>query len=270
MLICIGALFCLALVMTACKPTLEFTNEPSTDEENEETYTALNDPYGLQEAKAFGGQPSRLIDCSKFPTCPEYAQALFWVGADILSRAGEKEIDASALGITPDMNVEDAANTLMGNTDKIFDAAAPNYDLADSQFQKGLRIMHRAHDSGNVYASNELGLLFLQQDGMVNINMASQYFQSAMANGDSLAMYNLARVAHMKNPNDHSEVLKYLKLAAEHGDAGMKTMYVLGLEAFGDKKQRLEAQFYKRKYDNITPAHHICDFIADFRLNYEP
>lgn len=200
-----------------------------------------NDPYGIIEAEEIGGQSERLIKCSQDENCPQHAQALFWVAADILSEASAETVDIEGkdFGLTDDMTVEEMTEKLGPQLEELIDSGPPNYDFQDDNFKRGLDMMHQAHQAGSVYASNELGVLFMEQSHIQDLKAAQTYFNAAFANGDFASAYNLARIAHMEG--DDKQTLTLLKAAADGNEEDFKVMYLLGMEAFGTQKERQSA-----------------------------
>ena len=180
-------------------------------------YNDDNDPCGVLEAEEWGEISDRLIKCSRDKECPEYAQALFWIAADILS-----ELD-------------------------MLDENTPNYDFDDPEFEHGLSLLETAHKAGNIYASNELGLLYLEQIQIRDLELATYYFEKAFSESDPISAYNLARVAHETDPLNHRPVLDYLKISAKQDHKDYETSYFLALHAFGDHQEKSIAAKYIRK-----------------------
>jgi len=207
-----------------------------------------NDPYGILEAEDFGGQPDRLIKCSQDERCPEYAQALFWVAADILSKASSETIDAKIGGfnLTPDMTDDEIMEEISPLLEDFNTPEAPKYDFADPEFKRGLNMMHTAHEAGSFYASTELGNLYLEQGKIQDLERAKSYLNSALNQGDAVSAYNLARIAHMENPYDTITTIKYLRLASSHNRSRFFGYYMVGLEILGNEEEkRTAAQFFK-------------------------
>lgn len=202
----------------------------------------IDDPYGIYEAENTGKLSSRLIDCSEDQNCPEYAQALFWVAADILSKSSSEtiEIEDREIDFNSDMSPEEVTEVVIPQLEELLlDIAGepPNYNFADPEFKHGLELLNTAHDAGSVYASNELGLLFFEQGEMQNFSLAEQYFLSAWKRGDPNGAFNLARLTRAQKPSQHDEILDLLKLAAQSGGEDMKIMHLLGLEVFGNEDE---------------------------------
>ena len=200
-----------------------------------------NDPYGILEAEENGGQSARLIKCSQDENCPQHAEALFWVAADILSEASAEtvEIEGTDFGLTDDMTVEEMTEKLGPQLEELLDSGPPDYDFQDDNFKRGLDMMHQAHQAGSVSASNELGVLFMEQSHIQDFKAAKTYLSLAYAKGDFSSAYNLARIAKMEG--DETQTLALLKAAADGNQEDFKVMYLLGMEAFGTEKERRNA-----------------------------
>jgi hypothetical protein len=224
------------------------------------------DPYGVMEAEENGGQSQRLIDCSLDPNCPAHADALFWVAADILSESNTTtcEINPDALASTGS-SAEDFLYELCADSENYLDAP-PEYDISDSEFEGALEMLKKAHAAGSYFASNELGLLYLEQSEMQNLQLAEQYFSNAIEHGDPNSAYNSARLKFIQNPGDSEAVLSCLKLASEGGSFKLEVMYLLGLEHFGSATERENAtaalqnidqnyEHLRREYDAHFGAH---------------
>ncbi len=206
-----------------------------------------SDPYGILEVEKNGTQTERLINCSQNEECPEYAQALFWVAVETLSNAGmeEREVEAIEYGITEDMNREEILQQL---DNYLIEIDPPQYDLEDPEFKKGLSQMRKAYNAGSAYASNELGVLFLEHTKLKNLDLAKKYFTEALKSDDPNAAYNLARIARIQKPNQTETILSYLKQAAKSQHPDTKIMYMLGLKAFGtEAEKRTAARYLKQK-----------------------
>lgn len=208
-----------------------------------------HDTHGIVEAEELGGQPKRLIKCSQDEDCPEYTQALFWVAADILSEASAEvsEINEDGLGLTKGMSIKEIMAKLGPQLENLIEGDTPEYDFKDPEFRRGLALMHKAHDAGSAYASNELGLLFMEQSELQNLILAEMYLKTSLNMGDMMSAYNLARLVHMQNPEGNKRILEYLKIASQSNIADMETVYFLGLEAFGSKAEKLTASNYLKE-----------------------
>ncbi len=99
---------------------------------------------------------------------------------------------------------------------------------------------------------------------MQDLELAKTYFEKAASNGEATSFYNLARLAHMQNSNDHRPVLNYLEHAANSGLKDMEVMYILGLEAFGNDDEKTSAV----KQLNQTESN-ISFFRDDFSAHFK-
>lgn len=225
----------LSLVLSSCN-----LGEPDT---------YAHDIYGVMEAEELGGQPERLVTCSQNEGCPKYAQALFWVAADILSEASAEvfEINGDDFGLTEGMSIEEVMEKLGPQLDNLIDHDIPEYGFKDPEFKRGLALMHKAHDAGSIYASNELGLFFMEQPKLQNFVLAEMYLKTSLNRGDMVSAYNLARLVHRQTPEENNRILEYLKIASQSDDSDMVTMYMLGLESFGTEAEKLTASSYLKK-----------------------
>jgi len=156
------------MMSSSCKPTKKI--QSSNDA------LMIDDPYGISTAEETGEVTDRLIACSQNEDCPEKAQALFWVAADMLSAAGTKtvEINGHDFGLTEDMSVDEVTNKITPQLDTLFDDGLPDYDFENSEFKKAHEMMKRAHLAGSVYASNELGLLHMEHLAIQNYDLATE------------------------------------------------------------------------------------------------
>lgn len=234
---------------------------------NDDDMKHTDDPYGIIEAENVGGQSDRLVLCSQNEKCPEYAQALFWVAADILSEASAEtiEVEANDFGLTVDMTIEKMVQQIEPLLEDLIKVESPNYDFADPEFKRGLEIMYKAHKAGSVFASNELGVLFMEQVEMQDLGLAKIFFNEALKNNDAYGAYNLARIARMEDPNDFTVVLEYLKLAADSKQEDLVILYMLGMESFGDNEEKLAANRYLEA-KGIGPSSLRDEFEAHFNL----
>ena len=242
---------------SACKfVILETTITTVTD--------GTNDPYGIIEAAEYGGQSERLLECSQDEVCPEHAQALFWLAADILSNASAETIlvDGKKLYLTDDMSEQEMMKKFNLTREEAYDSSPPEYNFEDSEFQLGLKIMKKAYDAGSLYAANELGLLHMEHSEMLDLDLAKSYFETALDKGDLFSAYNLARIARLQTPKQYELVLEYLEIAS-HADTDFLITYMLGLKTFGTEKERQIAEdfFYKNSKDHFIARE---DFIAHF------
>lgn len=211
--------------MSLFKKTYNFlTKSKSTPSDFSDHYDCDNDPCGVLEAEEWGEISDRLIKCSLDEECPQHPQALFWIAADILSEW------------------------------QCLDDNHPNYDLEDPEFKRGLSLLQKAHKVGNIYASNELGLLYLEQNHMRDLELATFYLEKAFNESDPLSAYNLARVAHQKDPLNHRPVLEYLKFAAKNDQEDYEVSYFLALHAFGTEEERSNAAQYIRENKKACSA----------------
>jgi|GEM_PF-6848819 len=225
------------------------------------------DPYGTNLAQEEGEISTRLIWCSQNQECPEYAEALFWVAADILSEAGatEHEYDAVDLELTDDMSVEEMINKAGPVLEALIDDGPPEYDVNDVEFQRGLEMMTKAYAAGNIYAANELGLLHLELPAMKDHELAREYFESVMNSGDPFGAYNLARLVRTQTPEDHKKILYYLNIAAESENPDMKAMSMLAYESFGNDAEKQKARRYFQL--NYTDASYLrSEFKEHFNI----
>ena len=172
------------------------------------------DPFGIAEAEQDGGQSERLIQCSEDESCPKHAEALFWVAADLMSKAGEieVEIDAADLALTPDMTAQEITDQIGSQADELLSPEKSKYDIESREFKRALSALQKADAAGSLYAANELGLLYLEDNRMQNFDVAEDYFKKSLAAGDYYATFNLAVVSHKKSPRDHQQTLAYLNL----------------------------------------------------------
>ncbi len=216
------------------------------------------DLYGTQEAETTGVLSTRLIECSEDRSCPEHAQALFWVAVDILSKASSETIElvGTDIDITPEMSPDKIRDAVAPILDEllILEPGPPKYDFADPEYKRGLELLKQAHDAGSVYASNELGLLFFDSGEMQEVELAEKYFYSAWERGDPNGAYNLARLKRVQAPSRHEEILELLKSAAQADPENLQIMYFLGLEAFGDAQQRSAATKALQWYTSHLPS----------------
>lgn len=226
-----------------------------------------DDPFGIIEAENIGGQTDRLVLCSQNEKCPEHAQALFWVAADILSEASAEtiEVEAKDFGLTADMTIEQMTQQIGPLLEDLIKVESPNYDFADPEFKRGLEIMYKAHKAGSVFASNELGVLFMEQVEMQDLGLAKIFFNEALKNNDAYGAYNLARIARMENPSDFTVALEYLKLAADSKQEELEILYMLGMESFGDNEEKLAASRYLEA-KGIGPSSLRDEFEAHFNV----
>ena len=218
----------------------------SCNSDNDDTF--ISDPYGVVEAEEDGGQSARLVECSQNIECPKYALALFWVAADIFAEASALtiEVEADELSLMNDMTDEEIIETLGNRLENLFDAGQPKYDLSNPMFKRGLMIMEKSHKAGSIYASNELGLLYIENSSMKDFGLAEAYFKISLEKGDMFGAYNLTRLAHLQNPADNRKVLSYLKTASLDKKTDMNIAYMLGLEYFGNEEEkRVAARFFE-------------------------
>jgi len=226
-----------------------------------------DDPYGLLEAEELGGQPKRLIKCSHNEECPEYAQALFWVAADILSEASAEtiEVEGKNFALTDDMTIDEMAEKLGPQLEGLMKTGPPEYDFGDPEFNRGLNIMHKAHEAGSIYASNELGLLFMEHAEMQSLVLAKEYFVKALNGGDLVSAYNLARIERMQHPANYKTILGFLKKATESNQEDLGIMYLLGLETFGSEEERQNAINFLKK-EKLESSFLRDEFEAHFNI----
>jgi len=244
----------MALILSSCN----FKNPDSN----------ASDPYGIIEAEELGGQPDRLVKCSRNGECPKYAEALFWVAADILSEASTEtlEIEGENFGLTDDMSIEEMTEKLGPQLENLFDASPPEYDFSDTKFKRGFMMMERAHNAGSINASNELGLLYMEHDTIKNLALAEVYLKQSLDKGDLISAYNLARLASMQSPKDSRLTLKYLKIASQTKDPYMITIYMLGLGFFGtEDEKRISLHYFEKNEGAIFGLEQ--EFRTHFGLN---
>lgn len=226
------------------------------------------DPYGIVEAENAGGQPDRLVQCSRDVDCPEYANALFWVAVDELSELSATEIDISGeeLGLNKNMSVEEMAETLGPQLDELLGAAdAPTYDLQNPEFKEAVSKLERAANAGSVYALNELGLLYMEIPAVQDFKTAELYFTKGMEKDDPNAVYNLARLAAITNPNSDRDILKYLKAAARLSPENFQNSYMFGLEHYGNMGEKRRAEdFFSKRPNGVTSGR--AEFQTQFNL----
>ncbi|MCF6292317.1 MAG: hypothetical protein L3J04_02870 [Robiginitomaculum sp.] len=253
---------CLALLVGLLFSSCEATNSDSY----------ANDPYGIKEAEELGGegQPDRLVQCSKDEQCPEYAEALFWVAVDILSDASTETIEVEGIdfGLTKGMSIEEMAEKIVLQLDSSFDNSPLDFSKDKTGFNRGFVMLLKAHNAKSVYAANELGKLYMEQEGIKDLDIAQMYFESAIKRGDFLGAYNLARLIRIRKPNDNRSILKYLKMATKTGDERIEIAYNLGLEAFGTEAEKQTAALYFK--ENTIVANYITEnFKSDFSLQQQ-
>lgn len=217
-----------------------------------------DDPYGVVEAENYGGISEKLLACSENIECPDYAQAMFWVAADILSGASSETININAndYGLTANMSADVISKKIENIVINIFASDVPSYDFKDPEYKRGVALLHKAHDAGSVYASNELGVLFMEQSELQNLKLAEKYFQTSSDLGDPHATYNLARISKEREPNNHVMILYYLKLASEIGDVEFQIMYQLGLEEYGTNNEKKKAKKYLNRWWHFSSMKH--------------
>lgn len=209
----------------------------------------IDDPYGLVEAEETGEVTDRLIACSKNDACPENAQALFWVAADLLSKAGAKatEIDAQDFGLTEDMSIDEMTNKIGPQLDAILDDNLHEYDFDSREFKKAHAMMKRAHEAGSIYASNELGLLHMEHLPIRNYDLARTFFEASWKMRDPNGAYNLARLTRLETPLNDRKIITHLKDAASGNMRDFEVLYMLSLEAFGTEHEKQRAKRYLRE-----------------------
>ena len=227
----------------------------------------LNDPYGIIEAEQNGELSDRLVQCSQYEQCPEYAEALFWVAIDILSDASAEtiEIEEIILGLTRDMSIKEMEEKIESQLDSLYNTSPPNFSKDKTGFNRGFAMLLKAHNAGSIYAANELGRFYMEREEMQDLGIAQTYFESSIERRDFLGAYNLARLVHIQNPNDHRSILKYLKIATKTGDKQIEIAYNLGLDAFGTEAEKQVAALYFK--ENTIIENYISEnFKSDFSL----
>ncbi len=204
------------------------------------------DSYEVLEPEKYFETPAHMMNCSQDVDCPEYAEALFWAAAKILSEADYKSSTIEGANLN-------STNTQSGGKDlgkQVFpyevnsDTAFQNYMTNESDFQRGLAMLKKADNAGSLYASNELGLLYMKHKPIQDLSLAEMYFRRSVDNGDFLGAYNLARIVRKRNPEDNRAIIEHLKLARQTNTESMTVSYMLGLEAFGTEREKLFAKIY--------------------------
>jgi len=194
-----------------------------------------DDIYGIAEVEETGNISEKLIKCSEDVSCPEYGDALFWIAADVISEASTENID----------NMSDFFES-------VADVSTQQYDFGDPNIKRGIELMNRSFENGNIYAANELGLMYIDQLSIQDFKLARKYLQYGLDNGDMFSAYNLARLSRMEDPNNHLEMLRYLKIAARSQQENFETLFMLGLQEFGTELQQLRAQQYFEENKSVS------------------
>lgn len=172
------------------------------------------DSYGIQQAERDYESSPALQRCALNELCPRHTDALFWSAAFELSDIGVEELEISYADVKGD---------LQGTIEEFFQsfAALPIYEIDTPTFKRAYAKLKRAHDLGQVYASNELGLLHIDQPDLRRLDLAREYLMKAYLAGDELAALNLARIEVIENPRDCGECLRYLEEAAKSDSEDM-------------------------------------------------
>jgi TPR repeat protein len=125
-----------------------------------------------------------------------------------------------------------------------FDAAARDYDSAAAR--------------GNVYAMNDLGLLYLQGKGVArDYAEAFRWFEKAQNGGNALAMNNIGFLYERGQgvPQDYAEARRWYEKAAEKGNAlAMNNLGQLYRTGQGVPKNPAEAKRWFEKAASIGDA----------------
>ncbi|MEL7232107.1 MAG: hypothetical protein AAGJ85_06315 [Pseudomonadota bacterium] len=225
-----------------------------------------NDPYGIFEYEETGEISDKLIACSQDENCPEHANALFWLAVNHLMEAGSETIEVDMEDFESGIiESDDGSITLASPFDEFLQqiSGPPRYDLSDPNFQRGLELLNEAHVAGSAFASNEIGLLYLEQEAMRDLDLAESYFDTAIERGDANGTYNMARLSHARSPEKTGRILNFLKMAAQESEENFEVFYLFGVEAFGENDEALLA---RQKLNAIEED--ISRFKDDFESHF--
>lgn len=241
----------------------------------EARYNSVNDPYGVIEAEVEGGTNERLFACANNKGCTRYADALFWMATHYLSEAhycDDPEYDVTFNIKVDDLEAmpEDEKNAI--KEQRVFEGLMDNFDARcfetnpdHKSFPIAFNMLQKAEDAGSIYASNELGLIYMEIPELKNFDISETHFKKGLLNKDPNAAYNLARLYAVKDVPDFRVSLFYLRKAKELDPESFELFYLLGMAEFGNFVQKESAKEFLQGYGESIERQKD-EFYAQFNL----
>lgn len=218
---------------------------------------------GIVEAQESFELNPALERCAGNASCEAQSEALFWVAAIKLSDLSAVEIEVNWTQLSSDekTNIIDAIQE--PNRDP------HQYDVQSDAFLEAYSQMRKAHDLGNAYASNELGVLHLENSALRDIVQAKRLFEIALERGDHTAQFNLARVYLEPEFRDEKRALKSLEGVAVHGKDFEYFHLRMKSQFFGSDSLPYKEQKFLLKKSNALVSEEWDQMFAPYFQNLE-
>ncbi|GHA89886.1 hypothetical protein GCM10009069_11300 [Algimonas arctica] len=136
-----------------------------------------------------------------------------------------------------------------------------DYDDQSADFRQGYDLLVAASAAGNHDAANELGVLYLDDPDMFDLDAARSFLETCNAFGGGFCAFNLARVESLESVDGCGRCLGLLRVAATRtGDGGIRFMYGLA-------KRRLDrGELVGRVFINTGTDSGTQEFLEEFEV----